>query len=129
MEEQNAKTGNLKISFPDQSGGIGRSGKTGRTGTGGKSSGIGKTGAEKKAPLQKQPMAVKQSEQDAGILQMDTPETTNLQAEAGPTVLLEEGSEHLAPSPLPEAAPVAEPPRIPFVITERTVVIHTDEII
>ncbi len=109
MEEQNAKTGNLRFQYP--SGGLGKSGRTG--GKNGKTKRI-----EQPQPPSPAPAAtVPEPRAETSVLQRPTMETTVLSGEAGQTMPLNMQPKPQRPSP------------IPFQMTENTLVIHTDEMI
>ena len=112
IEEQNAKTGTLRVPVPGTSGEIGRSGRIGRT---------GRMIVEPPVqPQQNVEQSVQYSEETA-LLQNDAADTSVLTTDA--TVVLHRDS--------PEETTVLR--RVPegfrFDITEATLVIHTDEII
>lgn len=115
MEEQNAKTGNLRFQYP--SGGLGKSGRTG--GKTGRTEKTAKTARTAEFPSPPPAVPTQEPRAETSVLQRPTMETTVLNNEAGQTMPL-----NMPPQPKPQ-----RPSPIPFRMTENTLVIHTDEMI
>lgn len=137
MEEQNAKTGNLRFEYPSgNSGKTGRTGgKTGRFGKTGETAAAGKSGRTGAPPAGSVPprenravtqVPIQPERAETSVLQQHTTETTVLREDAGQTTLL--GAVGQPQSEQPQPKPPKQPV-ISFRMTENTVVIHTDEMI
>lgn len=113
MEEQNAKTGNLRFRSPSQSGQTVKSGAADRSGN------TGKPRSARPSPPA-----------ETAVLQTAAPETAVLQNETGRTVLLHSNGPSAQSESPAQAQPVQPEQRsFRFQVTETTVVIHTNEFI
>lgn len=136
MEEQHAKTGNLRFQYPGHTGEITRSGnsgkisRSGKLGHGDKNHHTGKTGRTGRLnPVAQEPQPPQAPEAapvyETEVLQTAAPETQVLgEQQTAETALLK----HNAPVQPSAPAPAADN-GIRFLVTENTLVIHTDEII
>lgn len=123
MEEQNAKTGNLRFEYP-----VGNSGRTGRTG--GKTGRTGETGRTVAPPAGGTPPRENRAASQIPT-QPEWPETSVLQQPTMETTILGGAGEETeflgaAEQVQPETR---QPQNMSFRMTETTIVIHTDEII
>lgn len=122
MQEQNAKTGNLRYRYPGHTGDTGKSGRTGKSGPTKDKPRITHPETPPQPPQQEErpETSVLNQEQNTTVLQPDLTATTVLGAP--PPADFEPGeTTRLTPPP----APV----NIRFQLTETTLVIHTDEVI